>query len=65
MAFIKTTLTDHLSGKNWEVSFNTEYITTLQPAKNCTIIRFSNGQEIVVDLPYEDMAKFVQAKPLK
>ena len=62
MAFIKTTLTDELTGKNSEFCFNTEYIVSLQPARSATILMFVDGQKIVVDLPYDALARYVGAK---
>ena len=62
MAFIKTTLTDEITGKNSEFCFNTEYIVSLQPARNCTILRFADGKDVVVDLRYDALTRFVEAK---
>ena len=36
MAYIKTTLTDEITGKNVEYCFNTEHIVALSPARNTT-----------------------------
>lgn len=62
MAFIKTTLTDEITGKNTEFCFNTEYIVSLQPARSCTILRFADGKDLVVDLPYEALTRFIGAR---
>lgn len=62
MAFIKTTLTDELTGKNSEFCFNTEYIASMQPTPNATILMFADGQKLIVDLSYEKLTKFVGAK---
>ena len=61
MAFIKTTVTDDLTGKNSEYCFNTEYIVTLQPSRNATILRFTDGEKVMVDMPYETLARYVGA----
>jgi hypothetical protein len=62
MAFIKTTLTDEITGKNVEYCFNTEHIVTLSPARNTTEITFLTGQKVLVDLPYAALTKFIGAK---
>ena len=62
MAFIKTTLTDELTGKNSEFCFNTEYIVSLQPARSATILMFVDGQKTIVDLPYDAFTRYVGAK---
>ena len=62
MAFIKTTLTDELTGKNSDFCFNTEYIVSLQPARNATILMFTDGQKTIVDLPYETLTRHLGAK---
>jgi len=62
MAFIKTTLTDELTGKNSEFCFNTEYIVSLQPARSATILMFVDGQKTIVDLPYDALTRHVGAK---
>ena len=62
MAFIKTTLTDEITGKNVEICINTEYIVSLSPARNSTEISFTNGQKRLVDLRYDALTKFIGAK---
>jgi len=62
MAFIKTTLTDELTGKNSEFCLNTEYVVSLQPARQATIPMFTHGQKVVVDLPYEVLARLIGAR---
>jgi hypothetical protein len=62
MAFIKTTLTDEITGKNVEYCFNTEHIVALSPARTTTEITFITGQKVLVDLPYAALTKFVGAK---
>jgi hypothetical protein len=62
MAFVKTTLTDEITGKNSEFCFNTEFIVSMQPARNTTILQFTDGQKLIVDLPYEALTRFVEAK---
>jgi hypothetical protein len=62
MAFIKTTLTDEITGKNADYCFNTEYVVSMQPTKNTTVIMFTSGQKLIVDIPYEALARFVGAK---
>jgi hypothetical protein len=62
MAFIKTTLTDEITGKNVEYCFNTEHIVALSPARNTTEITFLTGQKVLVDLPYGALTKFIGAK---
>ena len=62
MAFIKTTLTDDITGKNVDYCFNTEYIVALSPARNATELTFVTGQKVLVDIPYPSLTKFVGAK---
>ena len=62
MAFIKTTLTDELTGKNSDYCFNTEFIVSLQPARNATILMFTDGQKTIVDMPYDALTRYVGAK---
>ena len=62
MAFIKTTLTDEITGKNVEYCFNTEYVVALSPARNATEVTFVTGQKVLVDLPYASLTKFAGAK---
>ena len=62
MAYIKTTLTDDISGKNAEFCFNTEFLAAMQPTPKATIITFANGQKLIVDIPFEKLVKFVGAK---
>ena len=62
MAFIKTTLTDEITGKNVEYCFNTEHIVALSPARNATELTFISGQKVLVDLPYAALTKFISAK---
>ena len=62
MAFIKTTLTDDISGKNSEYCFNTDYVMAMQPTRVATILTFCDGQKLIVDIPYEKLVKFVGAK---
>ncbi|HZI30852.1 MAG TPA: hypothetical protein VFF11_00850 [Candidatus Binatia bacterium] len=62
MAFIKTTLTDDLTGKNSDFCFNTEYVIAMQPTRIATILTFSDGQKLIVDVPFEKLTKFVGAK---
>ena len=64
MVFIKTTLTDDITGKNAEFCFNTEYIASMQPTPNATIIMFADGQKLIVDIPYAKLTKFVGAKEI-
>jgi len=64
MAYIKTTLTDDVSGKNADFCFNTEYIASMQPTPKATILMFSNGQKLIVDIPFEKMLKFVGAQEI-
>ena len=61
MAFIKTTLTDELTGKNSEFCFNTDYVMTMQPARSATVLTFVDGQKVVVDTHYEALNRFVSA----
>jgi hypothetical protein len=62
MAFIKTTLTDEITGKNVEYCFNTEHLIALSPARNATEVTFITGQKVLVDLPYAALTKFIGAK---
>ena len=62
MAFIKTTLTDEITGKNVEYCFNTEHVVALSPARTTTEITFITGQKVLVDLPYAGLTKFIDAK---
>ena len=62
MAFIKTTLTDEITGKNIEYCFNTEHIVALSPARSTTEITFLTGQKVLVDLSYAALTKFIGAK---
>ena len=62
MAFIKTTLTDEITGKNVDYCFNTESVLALSPARNATELTFVTGQKVLVDLPYAALTKFIGAK---
>jgi hypothetical protein len=62
MAFIKTTLTDDITGKNSEFCFNTEYVIAMQPTRVATILTFCDGQKLIVDISFEKLTKFVGAK---
>ncbi len=62
MAFIKTTLTDEITGKNVEYCFNTEHLIALSPARATTEVTFITGQKVLVDLPYAALTKFIGAK---
>jgi uncharacterized protein YlzI (FlbEa/FlbD family) len=64
MAYIKTTLTDDVTGRNADFCFNTEHIASMQPTPKATILMFSNGQKLIVDIPFEKMLKFVAAQEL-
>jgi uncharacterized protein YlzI (FlbEa/FlbD family) len=61
MAFLKTTLTDELTGKNSEFCFNTNYVMSMQPARHATVLTFVDGQKMVVDTHYEALLRFVVA----
>jgi len=61
MAFVKTTLTDELTGKNTEFCFNTDYVMSMQPARNATVLTFVDGEKIVVDTHYDALNRFVCA----
>ena len=61
MSFIKTTLTDELTGKNSEFCFNTSYVMSMQPARSATVLTFADGQKVVVDTNYEALLRFVVA----
>ena len=62
MAFIKTTLTDEITGKNAEYCFNTEHLIALSPPRNTTEITFVTGHKVLVDLPCAALTKFIGAK---
>jgi len=62
MAFIKTTLTDEITGKNVEYCFNTEHVVALSPARTATELTFITGQKVLVDLPYAALTRFMGAK---
>jgi hypothetical protein len=62
MAFIKTTLTDDVNGKNSEFCFNTDYVMAMQPTRVATILTFCDGQKLIVDIPFDKLTKFVGAK---
>jgi hypothetical protein len=62
MPFIKTTLTDEITGKNVDYCFNTEHVVALSPARNATELTFITGQKLLVDLRYDSLTKFVGAK---
>ena len=62
MAYIKTTLTDDITGKNSDFCFNTDYVIAMQPTRIATILTFSDGQKLIVDIPFEKLTKFVGAK---
>ena len=64
MAYIKTTLTDDVSGKNADFCFNTEHIAAMQPTPKATILMFANGQKLIVDIPFEKLLKFVGAQEI-
>ena len=64
MAYIKTTLTDDISGKNSEFCFNTEHIASMQPTPRATILMFADGQKLIVDISFEKLVKFVGAKEI-
>ncbi len=64
MAYIKTTLTDEVTGKNADFCFNTEHIASMQPTPKATILMFSNGQKLIVDIPFEKLVAFVGAKEI-
>lgn len=64
MAYIKTTLTDDVSGKNADFCFNTEHIASMQPTPKATILMFANGQKLIVDIPFEKLLKFVGAQEI-
>jgi len=64
MAYIKTTLTDEVTGKNADFCFNTEHIASMQPTPKATILMFSNGQKLIVDIPFEKLVTFVGAKEI-
>lgn len=61
MAFIKTTLTDELTGKNTEFCFNTDYVIAMQPARSATVLTFVDAEKVVVDTHYEALTAFVGA----
>ena len=62
MPFIKTTLTDEITGKNVDYCFNTEHVVALSPARNATELTFITGQKLLVDLRYDALTKFIGAK---
>ena len=62
MAFIKTTLTDDITGKNSEFCFNTAHVMAMQPTRVATILTFCDGQKLIVDVPFEKLVKFVGAQ---
>jgi hypothetical protein len=62
MAYIKTTLTDEITGKNAEFCFNTEYVVSMQPTRSTTVLMFNTGQKLIVDIPYETLTRFVGAQ---
>jgi hypothetical protein len=62
MAFIKTTLTDDITGKNADFCFNTDYVMAMQPTRVCTILTFCDGQKLIVDIPFDQLTKYVGAK---
>lgn len=61
MAFVKTTLTDEMTGKNNDFCFNTDYVMHMQPARSATVLTFVDGQRIIVDTRYEALTRFVSA----
>ena len=64
MAYIKTTLTDDVTGKNSEFCFNTEHVIAMQPTRVATILTFCDGQKLIVDIPFKKLLKFVGAKEI-
>ena len=62
MAYIKTTLTDEITGKNAEFCFNTDQVIAMQPTRVATILTFCDGQKLIVDIPFKKLVKFVGAK---
>lgn len=62
MPFIKTTLTDDITGKNSEFCFNTDYVMAMQPTRLTTVLTFCDGQKLIVDIPYDKLVRFVGAK---
>lgn len=62
MAYIKTTLTDEITGKNSEFCFNTDQVIAMQPTRVATILTFTDGQKLIVDIPFAKLVKFVGAK---
>jgi len=62
MAYLKTTLTDDVTGKNSEFCFNTDYVIAMQPTRTATILTFCDGQKLIVDIPFQKLVKFVGAK---
>ena len=64
MAYIKTTLTDEITGKNAEFCFNTDQVIAMQPTRVATILTFTDGQKLIVDIPFEKLVKFVGAKEI-
>jgi hypothetical protein len=61
MAYIKTTLTDDITGKNADFCFNTDHVMGMQPTRIATILTFCDGQKLIVDIPFEKLVKFVGA----
>ncbi|MBW8864173.1 MAG: hypothetical protein JF609_04470 [Verrucomicrobia bacterium] len=61
MPFIKTTLTDDVTGKNADYCFNTDHVMAMQPTRIATVLTFCDGQKLIVDIPFEKLAKFVGA----
>jgi len=51
MAFIKTTLTDEITGKNVEYCFNTEHPSSRSRPRATRRVTFVTGQKVLVDLP--------------
>jgi len=64
MAFIKTTLTDDVTGKNSAFCFNTEHVIAMQPTRVATILTFCDGQKLIVDISFEQLTKFVDAQKI-
>jgi uncharacterized protein YlzI (FlbEa/FlbD family) len=51
-----------VTGKNADFCFNTDYVIAMQPTPKATILTFSDGQKLIVDLAFENLVKFVGAK---
>ena len=64
MAYIKTTLTDDVTGKNADFCFNTEFVMAMQPTRIATILTFCDGQKLIVDIPFEKLTELVGAKKI-